>query len=286
MGPLAVSPFEMHPLKIANSLLSLNEMSNGRAMIAVGAGEGNLDAMDLKKPPKQVLAIREAIEILTGAANKRLNNGDHGYKGEIFNVNYPCAYDWVNAPPAFVYGTAYRHMMMRMEGRVADGVYVGCNTPEMIEEAVAQIKIGIERRESPPQDFRINAFWAWHLKKDREEGFRESRRELAWRARKLDPDLVKLFATEDEAQLVADNFKNFVDAWFDRSGNIKDIPLELANRLCESFTSTGGIDDLDREIDRFKAYGKAGLTEIALRLHDDPMDALKIIGEQVVPALR
>jgi hypothetical protein len=28
------------------------------------------------------------------------------------------------------------------------------------------------------------------------------------------------------------------------------------------------------------------LTEIALRLHGDPMDGLKIIGEQVVPALR
>lgn len=29
MGALAVSPFEMHPLKIANSLLSLNELSGG-----------------------------------------------------------------------------------------------------------------------------------------------------------------------------------------------------------------------------------------------------------------
>ena len=35
LGPLAVSPFEMHPLKIANSLLSLNEMCDGRAVIAM-----------------------------------------------------------------------------------------------------------------------------------------------------------------------------------------------------------------------------------------------------------
>ena len=47
MGPLAVSPFEMHPLKIANSLLTLNELSSGRAEVAIGAGEGNLEAMDL-----------------------------------------------------------------------------------------------------------------------------------------------------------------------------------------------------------------------------------------------
>lgn len=41
MGVLAVSPFEMHPLKIANALLTLNELSKGRALVAMGAGEGD-----------------------------------------------------------------------------------------------------------------------------------------------------------------------------------------------------------------------------------------------------
>ena len=130
MGPLAVSPFEMHPLKIANSLLTLNELSGGRAQIAMGAGEGNLEAMALKKPQKVVLAIREAIEIVRGAARGELTQG---YKGEIYNVNLPCAYPWLKAPPPKVYGTAYRPMMMRMEGRVADGCFVGCTPPEVVE---------------------------------------------------------------------------------------------------------------------------------------------------------
>ena len=75
-------------------------------------------------------------------------------------------------------------------------------------------------------------------------------------------------------------------AWFDRSGNVQGVPEELCNRLCEGLTSTGGVQDLDREIERFRKFAKAGQTEIALRLHDNPMDALKIIGEKVVPALR
>ena len=52
MGPLAISPFEMHPLKIVNGLMTLNEIANGRAMLAMGPGEGNLDAMGLRKPKK------------------------------------------------------------------------------------------------------------------------------------------------------------------------------------------------------------------------------------------
>ena len=77
-GPLAVSPLEMHPLKIANTLLTLNELSNGRAQIAVGAGEGNITAMGLKVPEKIVLAIRESIEIILAACNNLLQDPYHG----------------------------------------------------------------------------------------------------------------------------------------------------------------------------------------------------------------
>ena len=38
MGPIAVSPFELHPQKMAHSLLTLNEIAKGRAQIVVGGG--------------------------------------------------------------------------------------------------------------------------------------------------------------------------------------------------------------------------------------------------------
>jgi 5,10-methylenetetrahydromethanopterin reductase len=283
MGALAVSPFEMHPLKIANSLLTLNEMSGGRATVAVGAGEGNIDAMALGKPPKIVRAVREALEIIIAAANGGLGSG---YQGEDFSVNFPCAYGWLKSTPPCVYGTAYRPMMMRMEARVADGVYIGCTPPEFVGPAMEAVREGYAKREKPATDFRVNTFWGWHIKPDREEAYRESRRELPWRARKLDPELLALFLSEDEVQLVRDNYEAYVAAYFDRSGHVADVPRHISDRLCEGLTSTGGLEDLDREIERFRLFGKAGLTEIALRLHDDPMEGLKIIGERVVPALR
>ena len=143
LGVLAVSPFEMHPLKIANSLLTLNEVSQGRAQVAVGAGEGNLTAMNLKTPKKIVLAVREALEIIIKACSDDLKEG---YIGEIFNVSLPCDYGWAKHEKPVVYGTAYRHMMMRMEGRVADGVYIGATPPEVLEEAIININTGKEKR--------------------------------------------------------------------------------------------------------------------------------------------
>ncbi len=284
LGALALSPFEMHPLKIANAVLSLNELSGGRAEVSIGAGEGNLDAMALGKPQKIVGAIREAMELVIGAGTGKLKAS--GYKGEHFQVTYPCAYEWLKAPPPVVYLGAYRHQMMRAGARVADGVYIGCTPVEILDPAIAAIREGYAKREAPKPGFKINSFWAWHLKKDRAEGYRESRRELAWRARKLDPELINLVLSPEDVQVVRDHWQDFVNAWFDRSGNVKGVPDRITNALCEGFTSTGGLEDLDREIERFRKFGKAGQTTISLRLHDNPMEALDIIGKHVVPKLR
>jgi hypothetical protein len=263
--------------------LSLNEMTNGRCVIAMGAGEGNIDAMRIKRPEKIVRAVREAIEIVRMAARRQLAGG---YKGEDFGVNLPSTYDWVKATPPLVYGTAYRGQMMRMEARVADGVYIGCTPPEVMAAAIEEVKEGAAKREPGMAPLRTNTFWGWHLKKDRAAGYRESRRELPWRAIKLEKELIKQCLTEEEAQIVRDNYDKFVAGWFDRSGDVKGVPEYIPNRLAEYFTSTGGLEDLDREIERFRMFARAGLTEVALRLHDDPMDALQIIGREVLPKLR
>jgi hypothetical protein len=51
-------------------------------------------------------------------------------------------------------------------------------------------------------------------------------------------------------------------------------------------SSAGDMDDIDREIERYKKFAEGGLTELSLRLFDDPMDGLKMIGERIVPAFR
>jgi nucleoid DNA-binding protein len=56
-----------------------------------------------------------------------------------------------------VYGTAYKHMMMRMEGRVADGVYIGATPPEIIFSAIDNIKTGITKRINTEQKVEINS---------------------------------------------------------------------------------------------------------------------------------
>ena len=88
---------------------------------------------------------------------------------------------------------------------------------------------------------------------------------------------------EGEAQLVKDNFDNFAKAYYTRSGQIEGVPEELVDRLIGAVSSAGDYDDIDRELERYKELGKAGFTDLALKIFDDPMVNLQAICERVIP---
>ena len=81
LGPMAISAAELHPLKMANLLFSLNEMSHGRAMIMVGGGGAVLQAIG-KERERMLRSVRECLEILKGASPDKTMN----YDGKLYKV--------------------------------------------------------------------------------------------------------------------------------------------------------------------------------------------------------
>ncbi len=84
LGVLALSPYEMHPVRIAYSIISLNELARGRAVIGLGGGGAMaLATTDHAKGEsldftgmRIVRGVREAAEIIY-----RISSGDfHGVR--------------------------------------------------------------------------------------------------------------------------------------------------------------------------------------------------------------
>jgi 5,10-methylenetetrahydromethanopterin reductase len=286
LGVLAVSPFENHPLKIGNALMTLNDISNGRAVVAIGGGGAVLQAVGIESGAnrsklRMVRAVREAVEIVQAMASGEFHRD---YQGEIYQVALPFKQAWTSAPPPKVFAASTREQMLEMAGRVADGTQMSDVTPEVVGERVAAVRRGLERRETPADDFRIGNFWAWHVKADAEAAWREARRELVFRGQMFPPKVdVTPYATEEERALVLQKMGSFQKAYWTRSGVVEDVPEELVDRLVRSFSSTGGLDVIDQEVERFRAFENAGVTELALRLFDDQPEGLRVIGEHVMP---
>ena len=280
VGVLVVSPWEMHPLKIANALLTLNEYAQGRAQLVVSAG-GEWTGVMGSARPRRVRAARETIEIIRAASRgERLNYDGDLYKAWGFNAA------WARDPAPLVYAGASKPQMFRMAAATADGLMMSDIPPlSVLDESMATIRGALNERRPPPQEFRISNFWAWHVKASREQSLREARRELILRGWLVRYHMAP-FLSDEECDLVEANKQAFLDAYTDRTGEIRDVPPELVDKLIDNFCFAGDPDDIDRHIDTLRRFRDAGLTEIALRLHDEPMESLRLIGERVMPALQ
>lgn len=278
LGPIAVSPFELHPLKMANLLLTLNEFATGRARIVVGAGGGTMQAIGIQ-PKRIVRAVRECVEILKQAATGKAAP----YHGEIYDVAWLDA-SWVSQPAPMIYVGANLPQMLRMGAGAGDGVMVSDFTPERIKwarEIMDPLLVAAGRK---PDSFPLNNFWAWHVKESAEAAQREARIYLAVRGT-IYPDYIRDVVSEEEAKLVTEHLRAFMSAYTNKSSEIKGVPDEILSKIVAGGVSASPISELDREIERLREFESAGLTEIALCLYGDFEMTIRLLGERVVPAL-
>ena len=123
LGPIAVNPFDTHPVKIASALLTLNEIASGRARIVIGGGGEALQALDIR-PERRVRAVRECVEIVRAAASgERMS-----YPGELYRVSN-LQLRWLESVPPAVYVGASQQQMLRMAAGCADGIMMSDMPP-------------------------------------------------------------------------------------------------------------------------------------------------------------
>lgn len=278
MGPIAVSPFELHPLKMANALLTLNELAQGRAQIVVGGGGGTAEAIG-HKPHRMVRAVRECVEILQQA----ITSDPAPYKGELYQVAWLDA-SWAKQSPPAIYVGANGPQMLKSAARYADGIMVSDFTVNRVRWAREIIDPVLDRSGRDKASFPVNNFWAWHVKESREEAHREARIWLAVRGT-IYPDYIHDVVSDEEAKIVTDHIKSFILAWQNKTSEIAGVPDEILEKIVDRGVSASRIGDIDREIERFQEFRDAGLDEIALCIYSAPADAIRLIGEHLVPAL-
>lgn len=278
IGPAAVSPFELHPVRMANQLLTFNEISRGRAQIVVGAGGGTLEAMGIK-PQRMVRAVRECVEMLRLAASGKPG----GYKGELFRMAWMDA-TWAKQPAPPIWVGANAPQMLRMGARCGDGIMISDFTPKRVYWVREIIDPVLREAGKDPATFPLNNAWAWHVKESAEAAQREARIFLTVRGTIWEPYVHDVLPPE-EAQVVIRNQGAFVRAYQRKSPEVEGVSEAIMRRLVDHGVSASPVAEIEREIERLREFRRAGLTSISLILYGDAEAAIRVIGEKVVPAL-
>jgi 5,10-methylenetetrahydromethanopterin reductase len=277
MGPTALSPFEVHPLKMANLLFTLNEIAGGRAQVGIGGGGGTIEAMGIK-PKRMVRAVRECFDIL----RLGLSGQPGSYSGELFSLHW---FDtsWAQAPAPGLFAAANGPKMLHMGAQHADGIMTSDFTPSRLRWARDIIDPVLTERGIAEADFPLINFWAWHLKPDRAEARAEALRYLMARGTIWDPYIHDV-VDPDEAAIVAANYPAFIKA-YRKSSTIEGVPQAILDKLLDRGVAAAANSEIDREIEKLLELRAAGATGVALCLYHDPADAIRVIGERVVPVI-
>lgn len=279
LGPMAISPAELHPLKMANLLFSLNELARGRAMIMVGGGGAVLQSIGRKRE-RMIRGARECLEILKGASPHKTMN----YNGELYKV-WGYQPKWYTDTPPLVYFGSNHPQSRKLSAELADGLITSDFVVPLVKAFVDRTREDLRAAGRSPDAFRISNFWAWHIKQDAAASMAEARRELMLRGW-LGEQYFAPFLDPDEVKLMRSHERDFLNAFLRGTDVIENVPPALVTRMIRNISFAGGLDQIEPAIETLRAFAAAGLTEIALRVHDEPAEAIRLIGERVIPALR
>ena len=258
LGVCVVSPWEMHPVKMANALLTLQELSDGRAALVIGGGGEWLARLGIE-PVKRVRAVREAVELVRGGlSSARAMN----YQGELYRVwGYKPRFG-EGQPPPLVYAGANQSQMLRATVPAATASCTATCPRTHATRSGRPSARWSEGRDAA--GYRISNIWAWHVKEGREEAAREARREVLLRGL-LERWYLESFLSAEDCDLVERNKTAFFKAYRNKDGVIEGVPERVIDALLANLTITGTPADLPERIDELRVFADAGVNEICFR---------------------
>lgn len=139
------NPVTRHATVTANAISSVNEISDGRATLAIGTGDSAV--YSIGKTPARVAELREYVETVQALfAGETVD-----FDGESFQLEAP-------NPSDAVHIAAEGPKTLRMAGAVADGVVFGGGTePETVDWALDRIEEGCEEADRSLSDIELTA---------------------------------------------------------------------------------------------------------------------------------
>jgi alkanesulfonate monooxygenase SsuD/methylene tetrahydromethanopterin reductase-like flavin-dependent oxidoreductase (luciferase family) len=278
LGPIALSPFEMHPVHIGLALLTLDEIAPGRACLVLGAG-GDLAAT--LGPPKRgrVDAVEECLDILRAQAA----GGEVNYAGAHYRVTGLFS-PWSRVVMDRLYVGANRPRMLRLGARKADGVMVTDMPLTYLASLIAKIRTELAEARRDPAAFTVSNWFVWNVQETRAEAERLARRQLGFRLYYIREVASSIGLDETEARELAAKQPEMLRAIF-QGREPWSPPPPVADRVIEHLTLTSDRRGLEACVGRLLEFERLGLSEIALAPHGDPAAAIKLIGDAVIPTV-
>lgn len=279
LGTCVTDPHRYHPAVLAQKVATVDQISGGRAILGLGAGEAmNLEPFGIEwRSP--VAKLIEFVEIV-----RRLWSGEIvNHEGRFFELND--AFLQINPVEGRVpiYFGANSERTLRLTGKLADGWLSIPLSPKLFEERLRVVRRAAENAGRSIENVDAGVYLYTAVAEEADDAYREIGK---IRSQVIpSPELLKDagYRVELPSKLQSlSYFKALLNSeWLDKFMEFGElIPMEAALE----FSIAGTPDDC---IEKIGEYVRAGVTHfLLLNIGPDPRKVVKVYGEEIIPHFR
>jgi len=272
LGPGITNPYLNHPISTGQMLASLDEISKGRVVCGIGAGDKeNLRKIGVNQY-KPVSAVREAVEILRTVSSGQTVN----INGEVFRIsNARLRFFMTRKYPVFI--GAQGDKMLGLAGIIGDGVIINAGDAQECKRAIEIARFAGEHAKRSMSDFVWSAATPFSISEDEDDAIKPLLPKVAVVVGGCNKQVLDRYGISiEEAQNVREALK---------IGDYSKIAKSVTPNMIESLSIAGTPDNC---IEKISALVKAGIKLVILSppLGRDISHSLDLIENKVMPHFR
>ncbi|MEM4374031.1 MAG: LLM class flavin-dependent oxidoreductase [Nitrososphaerota archaeon] len=273
--------YRRNPVEIAQAIATLDILTNGRAVLGIGAGEEmNLRPFGIEWS-QPLRRLREAVEVIRRlwmASSKQRTN----YEGKIFKLtNAYLQVSPIRRPQPPIYIGAAGPKSRELAGEIADGwIAVAVESPKTLKRHLADLERGVRRsgRNMEKIDVDITIYT------DISEGS-ESRRMVERAAKYMliqQREVLKELTGLDVPEHLSLQRLDPTDPA--SATSLEEFAAKIPSSVVEEITALGSPEDCIRKIEAFLKSGATSITVCCLR--NEPEKVIDAYAKDILPYLR
>lgn len=280
------SPYMRHPTVQASECNAIDELSNGRFIMGLGAGKVGTEYLDLDmKKFTPIKTHRESIEMIRGIASGE----KFAYDGELFKCDMPAvdrgAKGLRTDIPVYIGATG--PLMQKLAGKIADGLLLpGLTSPGFTRYARENCWAGAETvNRELPADFPVGGVILAACSEDGKKA-KDATRSYAGtyvinKLRNIKNDVILSSSNLPDATWKP--FRAAIEA-----GTEDKVTHLVSDEMQRAFTVISGTPDECLEITQelIDAGLNTPLLEIVGASEADNLESIRLFGEHVIPNLK
>jgi len=274
IGAGVTNPYHINPAVIASSIATIDEISGGRTVLGIGAGDRTTLA-DLGIERKNNLAaVRESVSIIRQLwAGKAVQ-----HEGTAFNMsNAKLGFKIANILP--IYLAAQGPNMTELAAEIAEGVLINGSHPQDYVFAEKMLKKGSAKSERciMPPTFDVGAYTVFSIDKDREKAVKAAKVPVAYI---VAGSIQEVLDRHNIDKAVSDKIGEEL-----RKGNINEAKSLVNDEMMDLCAVIGDVDECIEKIEALQGAGVSQLI-VGTPIGPDILKAIKTIGKSIIPVFK